>query len=49
MYKDVIEQIPIFEVCSDPGFVDIIVRGMRPLFCSPQDIVVSEGEGEGDG
>lgn len=44
MHKDVIEQIPIFEVCSDPGFVDILVRAMRPLFCSPQDVIVSEGK-----
>ncbi|KAL1515621.1 hypothetical protein AB1Y20_002240 [Prymnesium parvum] len=44
MNKDIINQMPIFEVCNDPGFLDIIVRAMRPLFCSPQDIIVAEGK-----
>ena len=31
------------QVCPDPGFVDIIVRAMRPLFCSPGETVIGEG------
>jgi CRP-like cAMP-binding protein len=30
-------------VCSDAGFIDIIVRNMKPLFSSPGDPIVVEG------
>ena len=44
MHRDVLEQMPLFDVCNDPGFIDIIVRAMKPLFCSKEDCIVIEGE-----
>ena len=29
---------------GSPGFIDILVRAMKPLFCSKDDCIVSEGE-----
>ena len=43
MHRDVLEQVPLFEVCSDAGFIDILVRAMKPLFSSPGDSIVVEG------
>ena len=43
MHRDVLEQMPLFEVCDDPGFIDILVRAMKPLFASPSDSIVVEG------
>ena len=36
--------MPLFEVCNDPGFIDILVRAMKPLFGSKGDCIVTEGE-----
>ena len=31
------------QVCPDLGFIDIIVRAMRPLFCASGETVMGEG------
>ena len=42
MHRDIIEQVRVFEVCHDPGFFDIIVQAMRPLCCTPRDVIICE-------
>jgi len=42
--KDIIDQVRLFDVCSDPGFFNIIVQAMRPLCCTPPDVIVQEAK-----
>ena len=44
MHRDLINQIRLFQRVTDPGFIDLMVRAMKPLFCSPEDVIVEEGK-----
>ena len=39
-----IDLIPLFKTSDDPGFIDIMVRTMKPMFCSADDYIIEEGK-----
>lgn len=44
MRMQVIDLIPLFKTSDDPGFIDIMVRTMKPMFCSADDFIIEEGK-----
>jgi len=44
IHREVIQLIPLFNTTDDPGFIDIMVRTMKPMFCSAGDYIIVEGK-----